>query len=70
MKYIYQRVRDIREDNDKTQAEIAAILNEHLTTYRRWESGEHEIPVHILIKLSEYYKVSIDYLVSIIRKEP
>lgn len=70
MKYIYQRIRDIREDNDLTQADIAKILNEHLTTYRRWETGEHEIPAHILIKLSEYYKVSIDYLLSIIIKEP
>ena len=39
-KYIYQRVRDLREDKDITQQEIANYLNEHLTTYRRWENGE------------------------------
>ncbi len=65
MKHIYQRVRDLREDNDKTQAEIAEILGIHTTQYRRWETGESEIPVHIVIRLCKYYKVSADYMLGI-----
>ena len=42
---IYRRVRDLREDNDKTQKEIADVLNMQLTVYRRYESGERELPL-------------------------
>lgn len=42
--YKYNRVRDLREDADKTQAEITKYLNVGTTTYRRWETGEREIP--------------------------
>lgn len=63
--YIYNRVRDLREDADKTQAEIAQYLNVGTTTYRRWETGEREIPLHIIITLAKKYKVSIDYLVGL-----
>ena len=63
--YIYQRVRDLREDQDKTQAKIAEKLNVGTTTYRRWESGEREIPLHIVIILAQMYKVSIDYIVGL-----
>ncbi len=65
MKHIYQRVRDLREDHDKTQAQIAIMLGVHTTQYRRWETGESEIPVHIVIKLCKYYKVSADYILGI-----
>lgn len=65
MKYIYQRVRDIREDNDLTQAQIAKILKTHITTYRRWETGETEIPTHIIKELSIYYNISADYLIGL-----
>lgn len=64
-KYIYQRVRDLREDNDYTQADIAKILKLHLTQYRRYENGETEIPVHILIELAKLYGTTIDRLVEI-----
>lgn len=64
--YIYQRIRDTREDNDLTQSELAKILETHTTTYRRWETGETEIPCHIVIKLCKIYKVSSDYLLGII----
>lgn len=60
--YTYNRVRDLREDADKTQAEIAKYLNEGTTTYRRWETGEREIPLHIIIELAKKYKVSLDYI--------
>lgn len=65
MKYKYQRIRDLREDADLTQKDIADKLNEHLTTYVRWESGETELPIHILKKLCEIYKVSADYIIGI-----
>lgn len=60
--YTYNRIRDLREDADKTQAEIAKYLNVGTTTYRRWETGEREIPLHIIIELAKKYKVSLDYI--------
>lgn len=60
--YKYQRIRDIREDRDITQQEIADYLNLYLNTYRRYETGEQTIPINILKKLSKFYKTSIDYL--------
>ncbi len=59
----YQRVRDLREDCDKTQRDIAALLNMQLTVYQRYERGERELPLWAAIKLAEYYEVSLDYLV-------
>ena len=64
-KYIYSRIRDLREDKDLTQEELAKILGKQLTTYRRWESGETEIPTHILKKLCEFYNVSADYILGL-----
>ncbi|MDE5995229.1 MAG: helix-turn-helix domain-containing protein [Oscillospiraceae bacterium] len=63
--YFYQRIRDTREDLDYTQKEIAEILDLHLTQYRRYETGETEIPVHILIKLSKLFKKPMEYLTEI-----
>lgn len=68
MKYQYQRVRDLREDNDYTQEEITKILNLHTTQYRRYETGETEIPVHILIKLKVIYKTTLDNLTEIVKE--
>ncbi len=65
MRYFYQRVRDLREDSDKTQAQIAKVLNTHTTQYRRWETGETEIPTHKVIELCKYYNVSADYILGI-----
>ncbi len=59
----YKRVRDLREDNDKTQKDIAAMLNMQLTVYQRYERGERELPLWAAIKLADYYRVSLDYLV-------
>ena len=61
--YVYKRIRDLREDNDKTQREIASILNMQLTVYQRYERGEREIPLWAAIKLADYYAVTLDYLV-------
>lgn len=65
MKYVYQRIRDLREDNDKTQEAIAKFLNVYTTTYQRWERGDTEIPTHIVIELSKYYKVTTDYILGL-----
>ena len=60
--FIYRRVRDLREDNDKTQSQIAKVLNMQLTVYQRYERGEREIPFWVAIKLADYYNVSLDYI--------
>ena len=60
---LYKRVRDLREDNDKTQKDIASLLNMQLTVYQRYERGEREIPLWAAIKLADFYKVTLDYLV-------
>lgn len=66
MGFEYARVRDLREDHDKTQADIAKLLHTYTTQYRRWETGETEIPAHIIKELCLYYNVSADYLLGLI----
>ena len=61
--FTYRRVRDLREDHDKTQREIAAYLNMQLTVYQRYERGERELPLWAAIRLADYYRVTLDYLV-------
>ena len=61
--FVYQRVRDLREDSDKTQRQIAQVLNMQLTVYQRYERGERELPLWAAIKLADYYGVTLDYLV-------
>ena len=57
-----RRLRDLREDHDKTQQNIADVLGTSQTMYARYERGANELPVRHLIKLAEYYHVSTDYL--------
>ena len=57
-----KRLRDLRDDHDKSQREIAEILNMHRSVYRRYESGERETPAWVVVKLADYYRVSTDYL--------
>ena len=59
---VYRRIRDLREDHDKTQSEIANILHMQLTVYQRYERGEREVPFWVAIKLANYYNVSLDYI--------
>lgn len=59
----YRRVRDLREDRDYNQKDIAKLLNMQLTVYQRYERGERELPLWAAIKLSNFYNVSVDYLV-------
>ena len=61
----YQRLRDVREDADKTQAEIAAILRTRQQQYARWESGAWQMPIEHYKTLARFYNVSIDYLLGI-----
>ena len=65
----FQRLEDLRIDADKTQEEIAEVLNCQREVYRRYEKGIHEIPVWALIILSEYYKVSTDYILGLTDKK-
>ena len=63
--YYIKRIRDLREDRDKTQSEIAEILGTSQTMYARYERGANELPIHHLITLCNYYKVSADYILGI-----
>ena len=65
----FQRLEDLRIDADKTQEEIAEVLNCQREVYRRYEKGIHEIPVWAVIKLSEYYQVSVDYILGLTDKK-
>lgn len=68
MDYI-QRIRNLREDNVKTQAEIAEILGTSQTMYARYERGANELPIRHLITLCKYYKVSADYILGLSNKK-
>ncbi len=59
---IFPRIRDLREDHDWTQAYVAKLLNVTQTCYARYELGQREIPIDFLIRLSDLYGTSIDYL--------
>ena len=59
---MYRRIRDLREDRDLTQTQIARILGMSQTGYSKYETGENDIPTQVLIKLADFYQTSIDYL--------
>ena len=61
--FVYSRVRDLREDRDLTQRDIAQMLNMQLTVYQRYERGERELPLWAAIRLADFYQVTLDYLV-------
>ena len=61
----FQRLADLRIDSDKTQQEIADLLECKCEVYRRYEKGIHEIPVWAVIKLAEYYHASTDYILGL-----
>ena len=60
--YVYQRLKDMREDADKKQEDIAALLNITRQQYQLYESGKREMPMHLFILLAKYYNLSLDYL--------
>lgn len=60
---IQQRIKDLREDADKTQTEVAKYLGTTAQYYGQYEKGEREMPISRAIQLAAYYNVSLDYLV-------
>lgn len=62
---MYYRIRDLREDKDLTQEQLAKLLNVSQTTYSRYESGNLDIPSQSLVKLAQYYSTSVDYLLNL-----
>ena len=66
-KYI-NRLRDLREDRDMTQAEVAKIFFLQVTQYRRYENGESDLPLEWAKKFAKYYNVSIDYIACLSEK--
>lgn len=64
----FENIRNLREDADKTQTEIAEYLNIKQTTYSKYELRKINVPIEMLIKIADYYDVSLDYLVGRKRK--
>lgn len=60
--HFYQRLRDLREDTDQKQEDVAAILQITRQQYQLYESGKRELPLHLACILARYYNVSLDYL--------
>ncbi len=60
--HYYQRIRDLREDHDLTQDQLVKLLGMHKTTYTNYEQGKREPPFSLMIRLAEFYNVSLDYL--------
>lgn len=61
----YRRIRDLREDHDLTQKEVAKKLNCSQQVYSNYELGQRDIPTDILIKISQLYRVSVDYILEL-----
>ncbi|MBE6012962.1 MAG: helix-turn-helix transcriptional regulator [Lachnospiraceae bacterium] len=59
---MYQRLKDLRDDNELTQTDIAKILGMSQTGYSKYETGENDIPTQILIKLADFHNTSTDYI--------
>lgn len=59
------RIKDLREDNDLTQKEIAEYLHIKQNTYSQYENGQRQLPISILIMLAKYYKTSTDYILGL-----
>ena len=62
---MFQRIRDLREDHDLTQEQLAQILCVKQATYSRYESGAINVPVDVLIKLASFYQTSVDYILGL-----
>lgn len=62
---MYQHIRDLREDKDMTQKQMAEILNCSQRIYSNYERGDVDVPTQILIKLAEFHNTSVDYLLGV-----
>ena len=63
------RLKDLREDNDLKQKELAEYLHIKQNTYSQYENGQRQLPIDILIKLAKYYKVSTDYILGLSKEK-
>ncbi|MBQ2806098.1 MAG: helix-turn-helix transcriptional regulator [Clostridia bacterium] len=64
--YYYQRLKDLREDHDQKQEDIANVLEITRQQYQLYESGKREMPMHLFLILAKYYNVSLDYLAGLV----
>lgn len=64
---MYPRIRDLRQDKDISQKELARLLGMSQTGYSKYETGENDVPTDILIKLSKFHKTSTDYILGLTR---
>lgn len=64
----YRRIRDLREDNDLTQSEVANYLGMKQPQYHRYESGLRDIPTDVLVQLAKLYRTSVDYILELTDK--
>ena len=62
---VYRRIRDLREDHDLTQKQMAQVLNCSQQVYSNYELGQRDIPTDILIRLSQFHNVSVDYILGL-----
>jgi len=62
---MFNRIRDLREDRDMTQTDIARVLKMSQTGYSQYEIGKNDIPTHVLLTLAEFYNTSIDYMLNL-----
>lgn len=62
---MYGRIRDLREDRDLTQRQVAAMLGMSQTGYSKYETGENDIPTQVLIKLAKFYDTTTDYILGL-----
>ena len=66
---MYKRIRDLREDNDLTQKQVAEFLHCSQQVYSNYELGQRDIPTAILIGLAKFYKTSTDYILGLTDKK-
>lgn len=66
---MYQRIRDLREDKDMTQTQMAEVLNCSQRVYSNYENGERDIPTDILISLAKFHNTSTDYILGLTNKK-
>lgn len=69
MKNFIERIKDLREDNDLKQKDVADVLKTTQQVYSRYENGQNEIPIHHIITLANFYKVSTDYILGLTDKK-
>jgi len=67
--WCYKRLRDLREDLDLTQKELAEFLHIKQNTYSQYENGQRQLPIDVLIKLAKYYNVATDYILGLTDKK-